>query len=533
MESNLALILPNEGNPISSPQQPIPGENKTAVEKTSRIDAFKKKNEYFWGIVYHYHFLGALIMNTIIEKRAYIRSVGVETKDDFLFDLLHNNERLMSRFEEFVRSYDPGTAHTGRELNLISFEDELMETYEAFSEGLEGLDLPDLFQESLPDQSSSELDENEMFADSIPDSIREFYEAWRTDLSSEIRSGYHFQAIAMIFGMLAATTEFGVFDPQQQAQSSARNHLIFLLKRDLKNLLKNEFEEVTVKDQDVLVISEITFRFAKTHHISVLNYFQPFFEKMVRTPALNTSILEKLKEHSIPLIAVPAVADLLTSRTGDELSWLKAMESIFPDDFDMAIKLLNYYFDRIPEEFEHMAAIAFQQHKMAMVEFLEGKLEPGSKLYCQFWLTRAACTMQLDHYAEARKFITRTEGINFAKEQADFDFKMQLLVSESAWDEILVMASSKQAADQLHALLPHIMPHYPNECFSLIEKNAAHVLKHHRNREGYSKLAEFLKLSREIPGKEEETEELIKTYISTAHKLPAMKDELRNHGFQL
>jgi len=26
------------------------------LKKTSQIDAFKKKNEYFWGIVYHYHF---------------------------------------------------------------------------------------------------------------------------------------------------------------------------------------------------------------------------------------------------------------------------------------------------------------------------------------------------------------------------------------------------------------------------------------------------------------------------------------------
>lgn len=469
-------------------------------------------------------------MNTIIEKREFIRSVGTETKNDFLFDLLHNNERLMSRFEEFVRNYDPGTAHTGRELNLISFEDELIETYEAFREGLEELDMSDLIKDVLPDQVSSKPDENEIFA-AVPDSIQEFYEAWRIDLLSEMSSGYHFQAIAMIFGMMSATVEFAVFYPQQQPHSSARDYLIYLMKRDLEMLLKNEFESAEIKDQDVVAISELVFRHAKSTNIAVLAYFLPFFNIFIKTSGLANTILEKLKEHTIPLIAVPTIADLLTSRTGNELTWLRAMESIFPEDFEMAIKLLSYYYDRTPEEFEHMASVAFQKHKMALADFLEDKLEPGSKLFCRFWLTRAADTRQFEHYAVARKFMSRTEGINFAKEQSDFDFKMQLLVREHAWDEILLMASSKQAADQLHELLPPIMPHYPGECLNLIEKNAAHVLKHHRNREGYSKLAEFLKLSRQIPGKLKETEELIRTYISIAHKLPAMKDELRNHGF--
>lgn len=50
MESNLALILPNEGNPISSPQQPIPDEKKRLLKKLAGLMLLKRKMNIFGAL---------------------------------------------------------------------------------------------------------------------------------------------------------------------------------------------------------------------------------------------------------------------------------------------------------------------------------------------------------------------------------------------------------------------------------------------------------------------------------------------------
>jgi hypothetical protein len=178
-----------------------------------------------------------------------------------------------------------------------------------------------------------------------------------------------------------------------------------------------------------------------------------------------------------------------------------------------------------------MGLKAFNQHGLAMTTYLNGKMKEGSPLFCRYTLACASEEQSLKLYGKARKFISRDDGIAFAKDHPDFNFKLQILQEEDAWEEILLLSKSKQAADQLDELLPAIMDHFPSECLKIIESNAAHVFRHHRNRDGYTKLAGYLKLAAQIPRIPYDINDLISHYIDKAHRLPALKDELRNNGF--
>lgn len=470
-------------------------------------------------------------MKTILEKREFIRSAKVEAKDDFLFELIHDNERLLSRFEEFVKSFNPGANHMRRELNVVTFEEELQQVYEACKEGLEELNFENPDWGKWQQIQGEHLDDNEIAKEIAKNEALDFFEAWRIDIMTEISSGYHFQGLAIIVGMVAATAEAKIHDPNHHLGDLPNEFFMELLNIELEKLLKSSFEISPIDNSDILYLSESIFQFSRNSTIALLKHLAPLFESMVNSPELAKSIIKSLDENSIPLQIVPKLADLLTTKTGDEQVWLKMAESVFPDDFDLAVKLLDYYYQRIPEDFEQMALIAFNHHHLALSDYLDGKMKEGSPLFCRHLLARAGAELSMFLYEQARKFITRDEGIAFAKDHPGFDFKLGIFKKEKAWEEILLLASSKQAADQLHELLPPIMKYFPDDCLTILESNAAHSYRHFRNREGYSKLVGFLKLGQEIPEKTEEMKQLTDHYIKISHRLPALKDELRSHGF--
>lgn len=472
-------------------------------------------------------------MKTILEKREFIRSVKTEAKDDFLFELMHSNDRLLARFEEFVKSFDPNVNQIRRELNVIAFEDELQQAYEAFKDGLEELDFITLNLERWKNEHEEPVDDEVLRKEAAQHEVIDFFEAWRIDILTEISSGYHFQAFAILVGMIAAAGDAKIFDPHSVLGYPVNEAFHELLDKEFEKLIKNSFERSHIDHADVLSISENVFQFARNHSLGLLKHLTPFFEAMVKSTDLAKSIIKSLDENSIPLQIIPTLADLLTTRTGDEEIWLKMAEAAFPEDFELTVKLLDYYYNRIPEDFELMAMKAFAKHGLALSSFLDGKMKEGSQLFCRYTLELAGEEKSLALYSKARKHISSTDGIAFSKDHPDFDFKLSILKKEKAWDEILLLASSKQAADQLHELLPPIMDHFPDKCLSILESNAAHVFRHHRNRDGYTKLVGFLKLAAQIPGMPYDINDLIGEYIDKSHRLPALKDELKNSGFLL
>jgi hypothetical protein len=171
-----------------------------------------------------------------------------------------------------------------------------------------------------------------------------------------------------------------------------------------------------------------------------------------------------------------------------------------------------------------------KRYSLEIEDFIENKIKQGSPLYCQLWLAKASESKSFSDYSEARKYITKEESINFAKEQEDIDFKLQILTNEKAWDEILIMAKSKQSANLLHKLLPIIVEYHPDDCYQILKNNIAHLFRHQRHREGYVKLAQYLKFGQTILENNKQMEDLIVHYQDLSQKLPALKDELRNYG---
>ena len=68
------------------------------------------------------------------------------------------------------------------------------------------------------------------------------------------------------------------------------------------------------------------------------------------------------------------------------------------------------------DDFEKKANIAYSRHRQNLSSFLKDKLTDGSSLYCWFWFDYARNNSSLSAYDQVRRFITREEGIRFAKD---------------------------------------------------------------------------------------------------------------------
>ncbi|NCC73959.1 MAG: hypothetical protein EOM06_11230 [Sphingobacteriia bacterium] len=457
-------------------------------------------------------------MKTILEKRELIRSASVEAKDDFLFEMMHNNDRLLDRFEEFVKDFSQGGNHSRRELNVLNFETEIAETYDAFREGLKEL------EDHL---NRIENSGRQLMSKDAQDAANEFYEAWRVDILTEISADYHFQALAILCGMMAANTEFFGTGAGDEDSDSLNIFLNNKINTEINQVFATCFTTIAADDEDVIAVSDSIFQFALNHQLKLLNNLTNFFSHLVKTPNQAKSIINSLEENSIPLQIIPELADLLTRKTGDINTWLQLAKAVFPEHTELAKKLLDYYFENIPEDFDHYAMIAFKHLGLLLADYLEGKIKPEGALYCQLQMELAASKNSMTHYVQARKCLSREEAIAFAKDQPDFSFKLEILKHEKAWDEIKLMANSKQAFDKLHELLPPIMEVFPGECLNIIGKAAAHIYRNHRHREGYARLADCLQLATIVPLPQDQINELINHYRDLAQKLPALKDELR------
>jgi hypothetical protein len=233
---------------------------------------------------------------------------------------------------------------------------------------------------------------------------------------------------------------------------------------------------------------------------------------------------------SISFTDIPELSDHLITKAGNEKLWLEMAEKVFPDDYALAVKLLEYYYNNKPDDFENKADIAYSRHRQNLSSFLKDKLTEGSSLYCRFWLDYARNNSSLSSYDQVRKFITRDEGIWFVKDIWSMEFKVKILEKEQAWDELLTIAKSTYSDDDLVIILPSISKIYPEECYTIINMSAKRIFGMHRNRTGYSQIAGLFKLGLKISNKSEDIRTLIRQYYDQIPRLPALKDEFKKIG---
>lgn len=464
-------------------------------------------------------------MDHLEDKKQFIFSVEKELRIEFLTNLLLSNDNL---FLDFAKHFGKKKSQVPK-FDADRFQKTMYEFFKEFKSDLEELDFEEVDWDNWHDPGYY-VPEYEIAMEIAQEEAETFYEGWQLELQTTAGVGNRFETLAKFCGMFAAAMQAEINDPHINVGDPANEYFIELMKKDRDAILEDFFTTIELNSDELSALFDVLLQFAKSTHPEIIDLVAKFLIGLIRSGEEANAIISLMEKHGIPKSISPGLSDHLITKTGNVGEWLKMAEEIFPNDFDLAIKLLDYYKEHLPQKFEDKAAVAYVKYQRELREYLSHKLTEGSKFYCRFWMDDAKYNRSLDSYNKARKYMSRDEGISYAKDFWSLQLVVNILKQEEAFEEILSLAQGNSHTKDLLLLIPPIQSIYPEECFQAIQNEVKDTFKFSRNRSGYQKIAALLKAGLNIPGQKEKINDLINNYFNHNPRLPALKDEFKKAG---
>lgn len=464
-------------------------------------------------------------MDHLEDKKRFILSVEEARRLDFLTNLLLSNDSL---FLDFAKKFGK-TKPQPVKFDADQFKKAINENFTQFKSDLEELDFEEVDWENWHDPGYY-IPDYEIAMELAQEEADAFYDGWQLELKTTAGLGNYLETLATFSGMYAAAMQAEINDPNCNVGDSANDYFIELLTKDRDANIEDDFKTPEFNSEELRALFEILFQFAKSTQPEVIDFVAKFLVSLIRTGEDASAIIYLMEQHELPKNISPFLSDHLIFKTGNIEEWLKMSEEIFPDNFDLAIKLLDYYREHLPQKFEEKALVAYVYHQQKMREYLMDKLTEGGKLYCRFWMDDAKINYSIESYNKARKHLSREEAISYAKGFRSIPQIITILKQEDAFDEVLNMARENRNSNVLLLLIQPILNIYPEECFQIIHKQANETLKFQKNREGYKVIAALLKTGLNIPDHKERINLLINQYFNHNPRLPALRDEFKKAG---
>ena len=355
-------------------------------------------------------------MKTINEKKAFINSVDQNIRNEFLTNLLINDKKVLINFIQYIEKHAPKPEMIRKTFDAKAFNNDMQTAYNEFKQSLEKLDFEDTDWERWHHDSRHYVPDYEIAMKLAQEEAEDFYDEWHIRLMADADMGSYFEVIAMLCGMFAAAEDADINDPYSNVSDSANDFFLDLLQQDLKTIVEKHISRQTFSNDEASGLCCSIIHFAKDHNKEFIKHLTPLFFSLVQSPDMAVCMLDLLLALSISFTDIPELSDYIITKAGNEKLWLEMAEKIFPDDYALAVKLLDYYYNNKPDDFEKKANIAYSRHRQNLSSFLKDKLTDGSSLYCRFWFDYARNNSSLSAYDQVRRLITREEGIRLAKD---------------------------------------------------------------------------------------------------------------------
>ncbi|MCK9220998.1 MAG: hypothetical protein M0P47_13255, partial [Bacteroidales bacterium] len=231
---------------------------------------------------------------------------------------------------------------------------------------------------------------------------------------------------------------------------------------------------------------------------------------------------------------VPRLAVRLASFDEDPLVWREKAEEYMELDLDVAKQLLDHYWTNDPVCFRLVGQKLFREHPSELCDYFSELLFPmfDEGFYKEVLRYKTLRDRDLDLYKVLRDHLTEEEKLQFSVEIIFDDvFKVKVLALEKRYPEILAL-TQKEALYTYYftEMITPILNIYPAETFALIQTKCEDMLRNHKKRSGYKHIAEWLQLSLQIKGMEENAHHLINELYNRKPALPALKEEMRKAG---
>jgi hypothetical protein len=275
--------------------------------------------------------------------------------------------------------------------------------------------------------------------------------------------------------------------------------------------------------------------------------FKEVFLKIINTPEEADYVLSKQNVDLIPSI----VLNLLIVK-GEPEAVFSFGEKHYKEYPEMAVPLSAFYLKRNMRDKAIATAekaveilqgkgrdfhfgFPLSDHLKELREFLDGCYRPEND-YAKILENLIMLIFEergIVYYKKLKKVIKTEDENKTIIERLekllndDYDLLFKIYSIEDDYDSMLKLAKKSDHFDVFNLIVKKIRNRYPEECFELYKKKINDFTKDVKNRDAYRQAAYWLKLMKEIPGKQDKFRKYIEHLRENYRRRPAFIDEIK------
>ena len=453
-------------------------------------------------------------------------------KLEFLRLLLEKNEGLRNQFLEYCKPDGLiGESHEKQE----NTGEIISETCENLKDDLEALNFEDIDWEDYRPRHSGYIPEYEAIENIAEDQLNEIFDGWKDEILSLINNGQSLNAVCTMLGAYDACLDADIPGSGDVfgdiTETLLQNH--HLIMNDALMAIK----ATIISGDQAFQVAEVVLDHYQRNYSDTrdyLKYFEPFMITLVENGDVAERILATIQNTAIDEALLPGLVVKLYSFLENPGEWVKKAEQFLYDDLEVAKQLLDYYWQHDAVLFLVHGKKLFTLHPHQLCDFFRERLFPMFDLdfFKDVLLFHTLRDKKTALYEELREYLDDAEKQRFIDEIAyDEAFRVKVLEMEQRYQDILDLAT-KEVTHTWHfsEMITPLLNIYPAEVMNLIRVKTSHTIQYHKGRDSYQRVCEWLRLSLQIKGKEEEARHLIHELYNRRPALPALKDEMRRAG---
>jgi len=453
-----------------------------------------------------------------------------EVKIQFLDALLNQNEALQKQFVKYAEIGKSSEQH----LSSQEFCEEVEDTRILYLDFFGEIDTenPD-FDNYVPSQTGY-MKDWEVYQEASEQEVSQVFEHFRKKAIDIIISQEPDKLLAMMAGLLLAVQQVDIEDTLD-AFGDYNEYLMEEYEPTIKKLIE-KVKMAPLGESAILSALTLFFGYCDHEYTGDAGFIRNFEELLTVISEKSNStdkLLSIVDQSSIKREDVPVLTLLLMKHSHDPEGWLQMAQETYKNDAEVAKQLLNYYYENDLDGFIKTGRELFTRDNRFWALFLQDFVTPeiDRSLYVDVFYRLTMEQSNIDHYRKIRDFLSPTEKNNLIEEMTwRKSFVVQILEIEERYEDIKKIVELTWSERDFPDLIRPILNIYPQFCFSEINRRVRRALDARRGRRTYQTIAEWLKLSQEIPGFFNEKQEIISELYHHKPNLPALKAELRTAG---
>lgn len=457
-------------------------------------------------------------------------STSNEAKLQFLDALLNQNEELQKQFVRYAETL----SSSGQHLSFPEFLEEVENTRILYLDFFGEIDTENPDLDHYVASHSGYMEEWEVYQEASEQEVREIFEHFRNKALNTIISQEPDKLLAMLAGLFQAVQQADIADPVDSF-GDFNEHLMWEFDAMLNTVIE-KVKMAPLGEPALIPALSLFLSYCDREYPGDAGFVRNFEKLLIVVSEKLSSVDELLSiidQSSIKREDIPVLTLLLMKKSRDEEGWLQMAEKTYRDDAEVAKQLLKYYYEHDLDHFKKIGRELFDRDQRSWAPFLQDYVTPAldRSLYVDVFFQLTIDQNNIDHYRKIRPFLSDAQKNDLIKKMSwRRSFVVQILEIEERFEEIKQMVESNWVEFEFSDVIRPILNIYPEFCFNEITRRVRETLETRRGRGTYRIIAEWLKLSQEIPGFINEKREIIHELYHHKPNLPALKDELRTAG---